>query len=264
MQHTLGIIKSGYSRYLGEVLDSIYSNSLSVSQLQFGSISKEIGISLLKEHRKEQTFENLLNSITKDSIIAIDIVGNNSILKWKEIIERKFWNEICYGSETLTSSTYEIEIIFNQRNLQIKSLIDGTTTLCLIKPHAIKSGVSGKIIQQILKNGFEIVGAMMTTFNIEEASEFFEIYRGVVDNYYEISRDLASGPILALELYKEDAVNSLREICGPRDVSIAKAIRPQSIRALYGINNIQNAVHCTDLKEESQIECEFFFNLLSN
>ena len=262
MQHTFAMIKPNFSQHLGDVLDSIYSSGLLVAQLQFGYITKDTAAALFQCHQNDVSFESLVRSITVGPIVALDIVGDNSISKWRQLMGERYGDDFTYGSDSPSSASRELGLIFGQRSIHLKAQMDGTTTLCIIKPHAMKEGVSGKIIKQIVSNGFEIVGAIMVTLDVQSASEFYEVYRGVVDNYFDMSRDLASGPVLALELYKENAVNAFREVCGPRDVAIAKAIRPQSIRAIYGVNNIQNAVHCTDLECESQIECEFFFTLL--
>lgn len=40
---------------------------------------------------------------------------------------------------------------------------------------------------------------------------------------------------------------------------IAKKLRPHTLRAQFGINIMCNAVHCTDLKEDVQLELDFFF-----
>lgn len=58
---------------------------------------------------------------------------------------------------------------------------------------------------------------------------------------------LASGPSVVLEVRQENAVEKFREICGPYDPEIARKLEPHSIRALYGVDRIQNGVHCTDL-----------------
>jgi nucleoside-diphosphate kinase len=43
---------------------------------------------------------------------------------------------------------------------------------------------------------------------------------------------------------------------------IARALRPKSLRALFGSDKIKNAVHCTDLPEDGTLECEYFFSIL--
>ena len=46
----------------------------------------------------------------------------------------------------------------------------------------------------------------------------------------------------------------VREFCGPMDPEIARHIRPQTIRAMFGLDKISNAVHCTDLPEDGVLE----------
>jgi nucleoside-diphosphate kinase len=137
------------------------------------------------------------------------------------------------------------------------------STCGIIKPHAVKSGDAGKIIREIVAHGFEITGAVMTTLDLTAAEEFFEVYRYVVSDYNDMAKQLASGPCLALEFSKDgNAVSDFREVCGPRDPTVAKQIRPRSIRGLFGVDLVQNAIHCTDLEEDAPLETEYFFALL--
>ena len=47
------------------------------------------------------------------------------------------------------------------------------------------------------------------------------------------------------------AVEGLRLLCGPADPLLAAALRPGTLRALFGASKAQNAVHCTDLEEDA-------------
>ena len=51
-------------------------------------------------------------------------------------------------------------------------------------------------------------------------------------------------------------------ISGTLDPEIAQHIRPGTLRARFGQNKVKNAVHCTDLADDTQLELEFFFKLL--
>ena len=51
---------------------------------------------------------------------------------------------------------------------------------------------------------------------------------------------------------------------GPHDPEIAKYLRPNTLRAQFGLERVRNVVHCTDLAEDGVIECEYFFNILQN
>ena len=73
---------------------------------------------------------------------------------------------------------------------------------------------------------------------------------------------LQQGPCIAIEVRGEGVVQKLRELCGPSDPEIARHLRAKSLRALYGQNQVKNAVHCTDLAEDGPLESEFFFSIL--
>jgi nucleoside-diphosphate kinase len=57
-------------------------------------------------------------------------------------------------------------------------------------------------------------------------------------------------------------IPAFRKLCGPHDPEIAKHLRPESIRAKFGIDRVQNAIHCTDLPEDGVIDCEYFFSIM--
>ena len=147
------------------------------------------------------------------------------------------------------------------------------STLCIVKPHAIDK--SGAILQRVLDEGFEI-GAMQFYFlSKPDATDFLEVYKGVVPEYQQLVDELSSGISFAFEVFipmqpsnKEEqemetnVVDPFRDLCGPADPELAKMIRPKTIRAEFGVDKVRNAVHCTDLAIDGVPEVEFFFSLL--
>ena len=55
-------------------------------------------------------------------------------------------------------------------------------------------------------------------------------------------------------------MSKLRAFAGPYDAVIAKELAPDSLRARFGRDTIQNAVHITDLETDGTIECAFAFD----
>ena len=41
-------------------------------------------------------------------------------------------------------------------------------------------------------------------------------------------------------------------------------MRPRTLRALFGVDKVCNAVHCTDLPDDQALEVEYFFSVLSS
>ena len=119
----------------------------------------------------------------------------------------------------------------------------------------------------------------MISLDRKEAEEFYEVYRDVVAEYAQMVTklkiiidfqlffqvdELSSGPSIVIELSKggENLVQSFRQFCGPSDPKVASAIRPGTIRAKFGVNKVQNAIHCTDLETDGAFESNFMFKVL--
>lgn len=71
-------------------------------------------------------------------------------------------------------------------------------------------------------------------FQLERANaeEFYEIYKGVVQEYPNMVTELSSGPSIALEIRAQDAPKTFREFCGPSDPVKSLARLPLFYRSL--------------------------------
>ena len=91
------------------------------------------------------------------------------------------------------------------------------------------------------------------------------MYRGVAPEFSMMVDEITSGAFVALEIAGDggqDAVASFRELAGPVDPEMARAVRPESLRAKFGFDKVRNAVHCTDLPEDGALETHYFFKIL--
>ena len=135
-------------------------------------------------------------------------------------------------------------------------------TLCIIKPHIIRDGMLGQVIDSILAEGFEISAMEMFYLSRAVIEEFYSVYKGVLPEYLPVIEHISNGPSVILEVRQENAVESFRSFVGPHDPEIAKYLKPDSLRAKFGSDKVKNAVHCTDMAEDGVLECEYFFNIL--
>jgi nucleoside-diphosphate kinase len=218
-------------------------------------------------------------------VVGLEIVGENSIDTVKAICgpenpynaknEKPGSLRATFGkdpiknavhcSENAKASEHERSLFFGSAaRVDCASAILSNCSLCLIKPHAFQDGKAGKIIDKILEDGFEI-SAMQTVFlDRAEAEEFFELYKGIHPAFHQMIDQCVCGPLIAIEVRQENVVQAFKRLCGPHDAEKAKAQSPQSIRALYGHDKVMNAVHCTDLESDAQLEVEFFFVILES
>ena len=131
----------------------------------------------------------------------------------------------------------------------------GNRTFTMIKPSAVSSGFSGKILRMIEEGGFRIVSMKLTRLSVEQAGTFYEIHKER-PFYMDLVDFMSSGPIVAAILEKENAVEDFRKLIGATDPAKAEA---GTVRNLYGLNVQENAVHGSDSDENALIEGSFFF-----
>ncbi len=134
----------------------------------------------------------------------------------------------------------------------------GNITLTMIKPDAVKAGHIGAILQQIGEAGFQIVAMKYTQLTRAQAEKFYAVHRQR-PFFDELVAFMSSGPIVAAILKKDNAVEDFRKLIGATDPAKAE---PGTIRAKYGTDVGQNAIHGSDSDENARIEADFFFSQL--
>jgi len=125
----------------------------------------------------------------------------------------------------------------------------------MIKPEAVEKGFSGKIIDMIIENGFKVKAMKLKQLSKEEAGEFYEVHKER-PFYGELVDYMSQGPIVAMILEKENAVENFRTLIGATDPSEAAE---GTIRKAYAESKAMNAVHGSDSDENAQIEANFHF-----
>lgn len=128
-------------------------------------------------------------------------------------------------------------------------------TFTMIKPTAVKEHHVGQIIQEIEKNGFTIVAIKMVQLTEERAKAFYHEHEGK-PFFADLVAKMSSGPVVALALKGDNAIKHLREVVGATNPEKAA---PGTIRALYGKNVTENAIHASDSASSAEREIAFFF-----
>lgn len=128
-------------------------------------------------------------------------------------------------------------------------------TFIMIKPEAVSNKKQAEIIDLILKNGFEIMKMRQFRFSDAEARRFYEIHEGK-PFFEDLAAYITSGPVVGLELEREDAVRVLRALVGATDPADAD---PGTIRYMYGTDLQRNAVHASDSPGSAEKELAIVF-----
>lgn len=135
------------------------------------------------------------------------------------------------------------------------SKMNGNQTFTLIKPCAVERNYIGAIIEKITGSGFIIRALKLTRLTKDQAGKFYSVHKGK-PFYEDLTTFMSSGPIVAMILNKENAVDDFRELIGATDPFEAEE---GTIRKLYAESKSRNAVHGSDSDENAKIESDFFF-----
>ena len=130
-------------------------------------------------------------------------------------------------------------------------------TFTMIKPDAVANGNIGEILAMINKAGFRIAAMKYTKLSKETAGQFYAIHKSR-PFYGELVDYMSSGPIVAVILEKENAVNDFRKLIGATDPAKAE---PGTIRQLFAKSIAANAVHGSDSDDNAKAEGDFFFSM---
>lgn len=139
----------------------------------------------------------------------------------------------------------------------------GNKTLAIIKPDAMAAHLQGKIIDRILKAGFQIRAARVIKMTKAQAEGFYEVHRGK-PFFEELTTFMSSGPCMPMVLERENAIDAFRTLIGATDPAQATS---GTIRKDFATSMGENAVHGSDFDENAEKEVAFFFaagDILSN
>lgn len=128
-------------------------------------------------------------------------------------------------------------------------------TLSIIKPDAVSDNKIGEILSYFEKAGLEIVGIKMTRLTTEQAKAFYAIHAHR-PFFQELIQFMTEGPIVALVLEGQNAINRTRELMGatnPKEAALG------TIRRDFGASIERNAIHGSDTSENAKTELSFFF-----
>ena len=129
-------------------------------------------------------------------------------------------------------------------------------TLAILKPDCVKKNLIGKVITQIQKAGFKVLGMKMVKLTEDSAKGFYEVHEAR-PFFKDLIVYMTSGPCVPIALEKENAVEDFRKLIGATDPEKAAE---GTIRKLYAASIQENIVHGSDSDENAAKEISHFFS----
>jgi nucleoside-diphosphate kinase len=125
----------------------------------------------------------------------------------------------------------------------------------IIKPDGVRRGLVGEILSRFEKKGFKIRALKMIRLSREQAEKLYDIHFGK-SFFNDLVNYMTSGPVVAVILEGDNAVNAVRLMIGPTDGSKAP---PGTIRGDYSLSIRENVIHASDSIERVEHEVSVIF-----
>ena len=128
-------------------------------------------------------------------------------------------------------------------------------TLVLVKPDAVRRGLVGEVLMRFERKGLRIVAMDQRSVDGELADRHYaeHVER---DFYPPLRAFVTSGPLVALVLEGDEAVEVVRGINGATD---GRKAAPGTVRGDYSLSNRENLVHGSDSPESAEREIGIWF-----
>ena len=100
----------------------------------------------------------------------------------------------------------------------------------------------------------------MTRMDGQEAQELLHDKIMATPFVQDYVQYLVSDVCVGIEVLKDSGVREMLELVGPENSLTAKNQNPDSLRAIFGKDNLRNAVHASETTESASRESNIFFD----
>lgn len=144
-------------------------------------------------------------------------------------------------------------ILFSPKKIRSNTI---ERTLAIIKPDAVKAKKTGKIIDRIEQEGFNIVDIRKIQLDNEQIEKFYVEHKA--KSFFQGFADyMSSGPVFVIILEKLNAIADWRDLIGTTD---PKKAADKTIRKEFGTDIRHNAIHGSHDAAAAEREIKFFFS----
>jgi len=128
-------------------------------------------------------------------------------------------------------------------------------TFSIIKPDAVRKGLTGAILNEIDNAGFCFVAIRQQSITKRQAEGFYAVHRA--KPFFDGLTDfMSSGPLFLMVLEKENAIADLRKLMGATNPADADQ---GTIRKKYAGSLQENVIHGSDAPETAAFEIGYWF-----
>ncbi|HPO02042.1 nucleoside-diphosphate kinase [Treponema zuelzerae] len=128
-------------------------------------------------------------------------------------------------------------------------------TFAMLKPGVLQRRIVGEVLARFERKGLKIVGMKILTIPPLLAATHYAEHKG--KSFYDgLIQYIISGPVVAMVIEGDEAVQLVRKICGP--TAVCESL-PGTIRGDFCLHTNLNIIHSSDSPESAERELKLFF-----
>ncbi|PFH35577.1 hypothetical protein BESB_052280 [Besnoitia besnoiti] len=223
--------------------------------------------------KKSPFYEDLRLLMTSpDGVVAMILEGQAAIRRWwllcgptdsavarrlaKQTLRGRFGcdatRNVVHGADCTARVNREAFLFFDKTDLALER------TFALIKPDGMATPVRRAILNEIEKNGLEIIRQRELVLTEEDVFALYSRHRER-PFFSSLVEYLTTRPSLALVLMRAGAVRIWRHAAGARAASSERAPRTKSLRGRFAENPLKNTVHAASSREQAELAIAHVF-----
>jgi nucleoside-diphosphate kinase len=128
-------------------------------------------------------------------------------------------------------------------------------TFAMLKPGVLQRRIVGDVLGRFERKGLNIVALKVMNIPPLMAATHYAEHKGK-SFYDELISYITSGPVVAMVIEGDDAIQLVRRLCGP--TAVCESL-PGTIRGDYCMHTGLNIIHSSDSPESAERELKLFF-----
>ena len=146
---------------MGKIVNMVEESGLTISNFKMAKLGKAEAEKFCESHKGKPHFNEMVNFLSSDLVLAIEILAENSINKVRDVanaIRSKFGSDqlksavIC--SESASTSAKETEFFFSSKSTIQSPAYFNSCSCLVVKPHLITENYVGQVMDAVLNSGF--------------------------------------------------------------------------------------------------------------
>ena len=128
-------------------------------------------------------------------------------------------------------------------------------TFAMLKPGVLQRRIVGDVVSRFERKGLNLIGLKVMVIPPLLATTHYAEHKGK-SFYDELISYIISGPVVAMAVEGDEAIQLVRRICGP--TAVCESL-PGTIRGDYCLHTNHNIIHSSDSAESAERELKLFF-----